>query len=102
MKKKIKIMIHGVKRDIIAMVKHPVLFTKFLKMVCVLGFRSGEIKALWDNMFYFEAAEKAKEQKPLIDEIVDIMIGVYDTDYNHVRVEINPNSKYGCVMYIND
>ena len=102
MKKKIMIMIKATKRDIIAMVKHPILWTKFVKAAWELALRSAEIKALWDDMFYFVAAEKAKEQKPLIDKVVNIIIGLYDTDYNHVRVEINPNLKYGFGMYVND
>ena len=91
-----------IKRDVAARIKHPILAIKFE----ILGFRfamkAAYIKAMWDNYLFELAAEKAKEQQELIDKMVNLMMELYETDYYHVRVEINPNLKNGLGLYVND
>ena len=89
------------KRDILARIKHPILWAKFEVTAFKLGVKAAMIKGYWDNMLFDTAVKMTEEAKPLMYKLVDILIGMYDTDFDHVRVEINPKFKYGLGMYVN-
>lgn len=91
-----------IKRDMVARIKHPIWAIKFDIACIILGSEACIIKNMWDNYMFVKAAERAKKNQKNIDKMVDILIGLYDSDYYHVRVEINPNMKYGLGLYVND
>ena len=91
-----------IKRDMVARIKHPIWAIKFDIVSIILSYEAAMIKAMWDNYRFEEAVERAKKNQQNIDKMVDILIGLYDSDYFHVRVEINPNIKYGLGLYVNN